>query len=679
MAAANPTNAAGAAVASISYRDLFLDSTNDPYAGNYAGIMGRFTTTLQPLAASHGVLLRSRIFATAERELQAYLIVTHVEGRGPVVQVLHRPSVLHAPLDSLDDDERFGFMGDTRHGQPPMLVHWPGRATGQTNSVNVLSDTGTDTVLTGDPDLVVLGPFPDAQAGVEAVTTLRSMYLPPKYVPIALGRQLAPRQAWDEIGGLIRNEHTTVTEDLRPILTWLKCTLTRWDATDVPANHLDMPRPPSVFTTAHQDRVHAVLRTDLPTTNDADPTPVAGLTPLVAAVNLLTSEVVQTRTDEAVRRATGSRKSPDQYYGTAVLTLYRLAHVTSADQLPPIYEIIANTTKKHLRSTLEVHLLGEAQVMGQDQYTPFILPDLATKLADGRFRHFNPDDLAEGIQPFITPAWTPQECADLVQNVGAYDALMDGAAAQLPDIMAMRSMDRIRLPRSVMQAGFHLRSFRILLHSLLGGPSHPLVAEFDQFIHEYQQNEAELESLSVTPLYPTQILRWVQLRVSGWFNQQLLTPGLIPAPDLCALFDKVRHREPWQPTIPPRYLPRAPPPAAQARAPTHTPAPTPGLRAPPPAARPPAAPDAARRERVANPTVLPAYQQFRDSAVTLSDVWDRARAADDDIPHNREGVEHCMSFHCLGFCWSNCTRVNDHRVQDAAETAALSGFVNRYC
>jgi hypothetical protein len=266
----------------------------------------------------------------------------------------------------------------------------------------------------------------------------------------------------------------------------------------------------------------------------------------------------------------GSRKSPDQYYGTAVLTLYRLAHVTSADQLPPIYEIIANTTKKNLRSTLEVHLLGLAQAMGQDQYTPFILSDIATKLADGRFRHFNPDDLAEGIHPFITPAWTPQERANLIQNVGAYNALMDGPAVQLPDIMAMRSMDRIRLPRSVMQAGFHLRSFRVLLHALLGGPSHPLVPELDQFIHEYQQNEAKMESLSLTPLYPTQILRWVQLQVSGWFNQQLLTPGIIPAPSLCALFDKVRHREPWQPSIPPRYLPRAPPPAPrQTRRHTH--------------------------------------------------------------------------------------------------------------
>jgi hypothetical protein len=91
------------------------------------------------------------------------------------------------------------------------------------------------------------------------------------------------------------------------------------------------------------------------------------------------------------------------------------------------------------------------------------------------------------------------------------------------------------------------------------------------------------------------------------------------------------------------------------------------------------APDAARRERVANPTVLPAYQQFWDSAVTLGDVRDRARAANDATPHNRDGVEHCMSYHCLGFCWSNCTRVNDHWAQDAAKTTALSGFVNRYC
>jgi hypothetical protein len=134
--------------------------------------MSWFTTTLQPVAAIRSAQLCTRIFATAERELQAYLIATHVEGRGPVIQIIHRPSICHAPLDSTNEDEQYGFIGDARHGQPPMLALWPERATGQTNSVNILSDTGTGTAtaLSGGPDLIILGPFPDAQAGVEAIT-----------------------------------------------------------------------------------------------------------------------------------------------------------------------------------------------------------------------------------------------------------------------------------------------------------------------------------------------------------------------------------------------------------------------------------------------------------------------------------------------------------------------------
>jgi hypothetical protein len=147
MAAPNPTDPVGAPVASLTYRHLFLDVANDPYVGNYAGIMSRFTTTLQPITAARSAQLRTRIFATTERELQAYLIGTHVDGRDPVIQVLHRPSVRHTPLDSAADDEEYGFIDDARHGQPPMLALWPERATGQTNSVNVLSDTGTDTAL----------------------------------------------------------------------------------------------------------------------------------------------------------------------------------------------------------------------------------------------------------------------------------------------------------------------------------------------------------------------------------------------------------------------------------------------------------------------------------------------------------------------------------------------------
>jgi hypothetical protein len=147
--------------------------------------MGQFTTTpLQPVTAIYSTQLRTRIFATAERDLQAYLIATHVEGSGPVIQFLHRPGVRLTPLDSTDEDEQYGFIGDARHGQPPMLALWPERVTGQTKSANVLSDTGTNTALSGDPDLVILGPFPDAQAGVEAFSTLRAMYLPTKYAPL---------------------------------------------------------------------------------------------------------------------------------------------------------------------------------------------------------------------------------------------------------------------------------------------------------------------------------------------------------------------------------------------------------------------------------------------------------------------------------------------------------------
>jgi hypothetical protein len=163
--------------------------------------MSRFTTTLQPITAVRSTQLRTRIFATAERELQAYLIATHVEGRGAVIQVLHRPSVRNAPLDSADDNEEYGFIGDARHGQPPMLALWPEQATGQTNSVNVLSDMGTDTALSAGPDLIILGPCADAQAGVEAVTTLGAMYLSTKYVPVGLGRHLSPRGLGRDRGG----------------------------------------------------------------------------------------------------------------------------------------------------------------------------------------------------------------------------------------------------------------------------------------------------------------------------------------------------------------------------------------------------------------------------------------------------------------------------------------------
>lgn len=383
-----------------TYVELFSDASMDPYGGDYEGIMRAFATNLQPEDGQVAEDLVDKVFSKAEVELQAYLMVTQ-HGEQNLVQVLHRPSTLRAPLGRDAPDQRFAFLGDTRGSQPPLMVLWPAGAFAQTNQLNVLSDTAIDVELASDANLEQLGPFPDDAAGVTTVKTRKIMYLPPKFVPIALGRVMTAREAWEEIGGAIRQETAQVQLDLAPLKNWLKTALTKFDQTTVPANHIASPSPPAIVFPEHQDHAAAILANDLPV-GTGHSASIGGLSTLVGAVNQLTSEVVTTRTEEAARRNLSTAKTVDQHYGQAVDVLLRVCHSPTVGHLPSMYALIANSTKRNLRTNLEQHAMMVARELGLDQYAPIITPDLATKLSTAYFHHHDVDNLEEGVQPFIT-------------------------------------------------------------------------------------------------------------------------------------------------------------------------------------------------------------------------------------------------------------------------------------
>lgn len=655
-----------------TYKELFLDAHNDPYAGEYAGIMQPFATTMQALPRNAVRNLVDRVFDKAEAELQAYLVLTHEDDRN-YIQLLHRPSVLRSPLSSNEPDERFAFLGDVRGVQPPMLVGWPDGAFNQTNAVNVLSDGAIDTELANAPEVSILGPFENGTAGVTAIRTRKLMYLPAKFVPIALGRILTPRQAWDDVGGAIRAEPVEVQTTLEPIMNWLKASLTLWDHTDYPANHVDLLRPPAIFTPEHQDHVSALVNSDLPTTPPTPP--MGGLAPLVGAVNQLTSEVIQTRLVEAERRANASAKTVQQHYGHAVEVLLRLCQAASPSELPPMYLIIANSSKRNLRVNLEQHACQVARNLGLEQYAPTITPDLAAKLSSATFLHYDVNNLEEGIQPFITPAWTAQQREELTAMVAAYDTLQEGATVHLQDLLTLRSVSKVAPPATMLQAQHTGYSFRILLEMMLG-QTHDHTLQFANFMHYFVRTLPELEAMHQHRSHlPTLIMRYLQIRFSQWTNYQVNSPSRVPSPNYLDLLERIKHQERgWEPFIPQRYLPSGGPgptpaqpsqPAARTQVQMPAIAPTP----PPTTPSPTALPSTTQRQRINNTNYQPVYQQFRDKNLPLSQVRAHARQANDPIPLNSKGIETCLSYHVFGFCWSNCTRITDHTTQAAGDQA----------
>ena len=177
-------------------------------------------------------------------------------------------------------------------------------------------------------------------------------------------------------------------------------------------------------------------------------------------------------------------------------------------------------------------------------------------------------------------------------------------------------------------------------------------------------------------LFCMQLVRWHQIRISNWFNHQINSPVSLQPPDHLALLEHIRNRDrSWEPLIPQSYVP-----TAGSAAPSPVPAPAAGGRGPSPgvpaaAPRSPAAPTSAPRgsaaatprHRVNNTTYNPVYQQFRDHTMSLTAVRAHALAANDPVPVNDDGVETCLCYHVLGFCWSNCTRLADHQPQSLTE------------
>ena len=623
-----------------SYHQLYSNPDSDEYEGNYAAVMNLFRTNTNPQPLNQQVTLHRKVFDTTERQVHAYLTLTKTLEDKPYVRVVHRPSHYVPPLGSAEEDYNLGLSRDVRGRIPPRLVLWPDNAFLQTDAMNIPSYNALDTIFTAEPDLDMAGPFANGAAGTTAITTLKMMYLPPKYVEHMLTEQLTPRDAWLTLSPMLCNEPIQTQEDCRPLLNWLATTCTKYDeAIDIPITRVNL-RVPEHLTTGLQDHFHEVLARDLPGWNTTTTTNNHRNDPVVDAVNNLAAELVRTRNEEALRRTTDKTKTPTDYFGDALLTLHRFTHTATEAALPPVYTTIANTTKKNLRTVLSEKLRSTAHEMGQEYYAPLLTPDLSNRIATLQFVHPNKDDLASGIQPFVTPPLTNQEISEATRHLDAYDTIIAGTAAQLSNLQRLQQVHKVKLPRSILQVGHQLKSFGILLRVLLG-EYHNLVTAYAEFVNQFDAIQTHLEPHATTYEYPSQLVRWVQLRISNWFNRQSLTPARVPAPKLLLLFDHIENEEPWKPNVP-------------------------GMSAPPAQVTtyPPGAPTTREREgdrtRVANNEYDATFQPYKDGTITLGQAREKARAANSPIPTNRHGTEMCLSYHVLGFCWSNCTRAQDH-------------------
>jgi hypothetical protein len=413
-------------------------------------------------------------------------------------------------------------------------------------------------------------------------------------------------------------------------------------------------------------------------------TPPPGESGRVTAINNLTSEIMMQHAAAAQRAIEATTKTSSQYFGHGTLILNRITHTRTPNELPPIWFDIAKGAKRTVCTTIDECFWATADDLGMPSLSPITTPASASKLTGCCFGQENIDDLEEVIHPFLTTFQDFYSLATLKASIQAYDDATQGVGASLSDLAQIRAAEKVGIPTTTIQVLYSFKSFKIMLHTLL--PSdHMLTKEYDAFLRSMLRQEAYLDRLMVNPANGGMIICWVQIWVSNWFQDQMNNTSHLPPSDLCRLVTLIHNDEPWATALPPQYIIRTPAPSTLFASPHPPPGamaspglpflPLPGGTSPPgpraPPGQPGQNPGSGRGERCLNVQYDTQFSPFKDLALPVKDIWDKARAAGKPVPSNATGMEFCLSYHVLGFCWSNCSKSADHAAPVAADSAKL--------
>jgi hypothetical protein len=534
-----------------TYFQRYNDESLDPFAGDYGALMATFRASVGREVNQRASQLYEQVFTTSEVQPHVYLMLT-MNGLGEsIVSVLHRPYRHVAPMGSATAKLDVAFLGDMRGLLPPTLVYFPEDGFKHTGNLRVATPETLDQAFADDLTLQAVGPYEEDEPGASIVATRPIIYLPPKYAPIALANPtMTPRKAWESIAGLIRtgDDAAIQTQAMQPLLDWIRAACTNHDM-ELGDHRLisEAPSYPHPPVPSLDRAVESRLKQDLPGI-----IPDSGAhTNTTAAINHMTSEMLKINHDRVQTEQQAKTKTPESYYGQGVVILCRITYCTTSQQLPDIYHDVSTSPKRMERQAVEERLRAVADRLGLLDYVPAATASLTKKIAGCDFSHFDMQDLEAGIHPFCTTYRSPQSRTKLRQALSVYDDLREGTGASLLDFQVLRDTEKVGIPYLMTEVTYCFKSFRILLHTLLGSV-HPFVQAWDHFLSMWIGREARLsENLAMHQF--VLVLRWLQIRCSTWFTDQHREPVHVTVPDFTMLITRILYEESWEPSLPPRY------------------------------------------------------------------------------------------------------------------------------
>jgi hypothetical protein len=180
-----------------------------------------------------------------------------------------------------------------------------------------------------------------------------------------------------------------------------------------------------------------------------------------------------------------------------------------------------------------------ARRMGAIGAAPVVTPDLTKRLMGLMFGGSDPDDLAEGIQPFSMVIMDHRSTATRHMAEQAreqsrnYDLVTSGDTnTTLAEANQLRGTAKVIVTFDYIYCDAMLKGCYIILCSMLTS-DHPVAmhykATLDQYYNNKVMNMARIETHCTSHPY-AKVARYFQLRLVNWFRNMQTSSVLLPPP-----------------------------------------------------------------------------------------------------------------------------------------------------
>lgn len=668
----NPNAAAAGAAAGLmvpagptppsTFADYYNDTSNDDLRGNYRELMAEFG----PTSGRQPADLRANACADARASGTGYLRLEALSGNpahpGQLVAYhLASQTIRRTGHPATQWDNRsFMYTGDLVSGAMSATYEFPADGFVRVNNGNAFAIPLLGTVIcmyNQDPTAVMLGPYQQWDVGTKLANFRNCVPVPFKYMRHFLARPLSVREGIEIVGTEILNDGKE--QECEPLVDFLCFAATLAQAGDTYSRaRVNAPTSVGVDAVLLARRLELVDH-KLPG-RMATPIASAGVA-VAASIDSLTAEQRRTRQEAAARHAASTTKTIDDYFGANMPGVLRVLQVGSSQNLPDIYQSLANHGRKKTRTTLQTAI--DVEFTRRTWHLHYVVPpELAVKVQDWQIRSdIMGMNLSRGLHPLViqvfTDATDETASTEAFNRAARWDSITSGNnAVSLQDSEVLLDNNKVYFPTDLMRLTAQIQIFTVVV-TVLFGTQHTMTVALEDLGREIMTRWNTITCYQLAGahkgndhLVPAVIARKWQLLFSDWIERQERSPVSLPAPDFIQVFNDMRLGNNWEPVIPQRYL--------KPSQPTASIVPPGGGTGKGEGSDDGPRQNTQLRNEHYNAAV---YQKCLDTGRRMRDVKKKALVEPKlDIPLNDKGSRMCPSWHMVGQCNTGCNQSEDH-------------------